>query len=236
VLSVQLYSAVIAVSTLLLAAVAREREVYAERLSSSRARIVEAADTERRRLERNLHDGAQHRLTALAYLLRVAAERTATAPQEARALFRSAEVEVEHTIDELRELAHGIHPAVLTDLGLGNALRSIAARSPVSVELVELPALRADATAEATAYYVVSEAVTNVHRHARASRVWIRVTSVDAALRVIVDDDGIGGATIRPGSGLQGLVDRVDAVGGSLRIITAAGAGTRIDARIPTAS
>lgn len=233
VLSIQLFSAVAAITTLILGSVVSERASYAEGLRSSRVRMVEAADGERRRLERNLHDGAQHRLTALAYFLHTASERVASKPAEASALFGRAEADVELAIDELRELAHGIHPAVLTDLGLGNALKSIAARSPVWIEFLELPASRADATTEATAYYVVSEAVTNAQRHAKASRIRILVAARPPVLHVMVEDDGVGGAAVDGGSGLQGLVDRVEAVGGMFRVRTAPWGGTRIEASIP---
>jgi signal transduction histidine kinase len=233
ILSVQLYIAVAAVSTLCLAAVVAERRTYAAGLARSRTRIVEAADEERRRLERNLHDGAQHRLTALAYFLRTAAGRARSAPDESPELFEQAEGEVSLAIDELRELAHGIHPAVLTDLGLSNALKSIAARSLGNVVLVELPTRRVDATTEATAYYVVAEAVTNAQRYAHASTIRIRATVAPKALRVSVDDDGVGGAHMSIGSGLQGLCDRVEAVGGTFRLLTTPGRGTRVEALIP---
>jgi signal transduction histidine kinase len=233
VLSVQLYAAVVAMTTLCLAALVKEREAYAHSLSRSRARIVEAADDERRRLERNLHDGAQHRLTALAYLLRTSAGRVGTAPQEAAALFEQAESEVELAIDELRELAHGIHPTVLTDLGLAHAVKSIATRSRLRIELEELPSRRTDLTAEATAYYVVSEAVTNAERHADATTIRIRVGNVRRLLHVVVEDDGIGGAGLGTGSGLQGLADRVEAVGGRFYVASTRGRGTRVEAFIP---
>jgi signal transduction histidine kinase len=231
VLAAQLFVAVAALSTLCIAALVAEREAYAAGLRRSRARLVEAADDERRRLERNLHDGAQHRLTALAYYLRAAAE----GPDHAAMHFAKAEHEVERAIDELRELAHGIHPTIVTDLGLANALRSIAAQSIVDVELVELPAKRVDATAEATAYYVVAEAVTNAQRYAHASTVRIRVGARHNALRVVVVDDGIGGARMTDGSGLQGLSDRVEAVGGKLDVWSSPGEGTIVDAVIPAA-
>ena len=237
VLSAQLYIAVAAVSTLALAAVVAEREAYAGRLGRSRARLVEAADGERRRLERNLHDGAQHRLTALAYFLSTAAERARRlSPAESAGLFRHAEREVVSAIDEVRELAHGIHPTVLTDLGLAAALRSIAARSVVKVVLVELPAVRVDPVAEATAYYVVAEAVTNAQRYADASTIRIRVRTGQSSLRVDVSDDGNGGGWMAEGSGLEGLSDRVEAVGGRFAIRALPGVGTHIDAVLPTGS
>jgi signal transduction histidine kinase len=235
VLSVQLYIGVAAISALSVAAVVAEREAYAERLARSRARIVEAADSERRRLERNLHDGAQHRLTALAYFLASSAEHARAAPEQSSPLFERAEAEVALAIDELRELARGIHPSILTDLGLANALRSIAARSMVKVQLLELPARRVDPTSEATAYYVVAEAVTNAQRYADATAVLIRVTARPDALHVQIDDDGVGGARMNGGSGLQGLYDRVDAVGGRFSLSTRPGHGTHIEALIPAA-
>ena len=233
VLAIQLYIAVAAVSALCLAAVVAEREAYARGLARSRARIVEAADGERRRLERDLHDGAQHRLTALAYLLATSAKHARAASDRTAGLLERAEAEVTLAIDELRELAHGIHPSVLTDLGLADALRSIAARSTVKVHVVELPTARVEPTAEAAAYYVVAEAVTNAERYADASTIYIRVSADADSLRVEVDDDGVGGASMNGGSGLQGLSDRVDAVGGSFSLRTAPGQGTHIKAVIP---
>jgi signal transduction histidine kinase len=233
VLSVQLYAAVLGVTTLCLAALVAEREASALGLNRSRARLVEAADDERRRLERNLHDGAQHRLTALAYFLRTAAERVDAEPRAAASMFERAESEVELAIDELRELAHGIHPTVLTDLGLAHALKSVAARSRLRVELAELPTRRTDVTAEATAYYVVSEAVTNAERHAQATTIRIRATTARKMLYVVVEDDGRGGADPGAGSGLQGLADRVEAVGGRFFLGSTRGRGTRLEAFIP---
>jgi signal transduction histidine kinase len=235
VLSAQLFIAVAALSTLCIAAIVAEREGYARGLARSRARIIEAADGERRRLERNLHDGAQHRLTALAYQLSAAAEQARAQPEQSAQVLKQAEAEVTLAIDELRELAHGIHPTVLTDLGLANAVRSIATRSVVKVELLELPTTRVDPTAEATAYYVVAEAVMNAQRHANASAVWIRVTARRNALHVVVLDDGIGGARLADGSGLQGLCDRVEAIGGTFAVSSAPGHGTRINAVVPFA-
>ena len=179
------------------------------------------------------HDGAQHRLTALAYLLATSAKHARAASDQTAGLLERAEAEVTLAIDELRELAHGIHPSVLTDLGLADALRSIAARSTVKVHVVELPTARVEPTAEAAAYYVVAEAVTNAERYADASTIYIRVSADADSLRVEVDDDGVGGASMNGGSGLQGLSDRVDAVGGSFSLRTAPGQGTHIKAVIP---
>jgi signal transduction histidine kinase len=236
VLSTQLYIAVAAVSTLCLAAVVSEREKFARRLGRSRTRLVEAGDTVRRRLEHDLHDGAQQRLTALAYHLDRAADEARRHPHRAAALFERAGVEVSLAIDELRELAHGIHPAVLTDLGLAKAVEVVAARSSVPIRLLELPSIRLDDTAEATAYFVFAEAVTNAQKYARASTLWVRITIPSDVLRVEVVDDGIGGAVPSPGSGLQGLSDRVEALGGNLTIDSIAGRGTQIAAAIPVAA
>jgi len=235
VLSTQLFIAVAAVSTLCLAAAVSEREKFARRLGRSRPRLVEAADTERRRIEHDLHDGAQQRLTALAYHLDHAADEARRHPQRAATLFKQAGIEVSLAIEELRELAHGIHPAVLTDLGLAKAIEVVARRSSVPVRLLELPPMRLDTTAEATAYFVFAEAVTNAQKHARASTIWVRATVAGGVLRVEVVDDGIGGAVRTPGSGLQGLSDRVEALGGGLTLDSVAGQGTQVTATIPVA-
>jgi signal transduction histidine kinase len=233
ILNAQLYIGVAAVSTLCLAAVVTEREELAERLRASRARLVEAADTERRRLERNLHDGAQQRLTALAVRLGIAADAARQDPIMAAPIIGDAGTELSLAIEELRELARGIHPAVLTRLGLVKAIEGIAERSAVPIELSELPSARVDPAAEATAYYVVAEAVTNAQKHAQASTIRIRAAVARRTLHVEVVDDGVGGATETAGFGLQGLRDRVEATGGALRVESASGRGTRIAAAIP---
>jgi signal transduction histidine kinase len=233
VLSTQLYIAVAALSTLCLSAVVSERERGAERLAASRMRIVEAADNERRRVEHNLHDGAQQRLTALVVKLRMNAERAESVNGSAGALLEDAADELSLAIDELRELAHGIHPSVLTDLGLANALRGIALRSTMPIRLVELPATRLDAIAEATAYFVVSEAITNARKHSGAELVSVRAAAARGVLRVEIADEGVGGARVAPGSGLEGMRDRVEAIGGTLEIDSPAGRGTRIAAELP---
>jgi signal transduction histidine kinase len=231
-LSTQLYVAVASVSTMFLAAVVSEREAIARGLAESRARLVGVADRERRRLEQNLHDGAQLTLTLLAGQLAAAKADALRAPEQGPALLEGAENQVLVAIDQLRELAHGIHPSVLTDLGLAEAIRSFTADSPVPIELLELPSSRVDGGAEATAYYVIAEAVTNAQKHARAEAIRIRVSRSSRALHVEVADDGLGGADPR-GSGLQGLRDRVEAVGGVLDVATARGRGTRIRALLP---
>jgi signal transduction histidine kinase len=231
-LSTQLYVAVAALSTMFLAAVVSEREAIAKGLLESRARLVGIADRERRRLEHNLHDGAQLTLTMLAGQLATAKDNAVRAPGQAGALFADAEEQVRLAIDQLRELAHGIHPSILTDLGLGEAIRSLTDGSPVPIRLLELPSGRIDGGVEATAYYVVAEAVTNAQRHSRAGEIALRVGEKGQALRIDVVDDGIGGADVH-GAGLQGLRDRVEAVGGSLEIHTAPARGTLIRAAIP---
>jgi signal transduction histidine kinase len=234
-LSTQLYVSVAALSTMFLAAVVAEREEIAKGLRESRARLVTVADSERRRLENNLHDGAQLTLTMLAGQLSTAREESQRNPELAPGLFEDAETHLLIAIDELRDLAHGIHPTILTDLGLAEAIRSLTDGSPVPIRVLELPAGRLESTAEATAYYVVAEALTNAQRHAQAKQITIRVLESGRYLRIEVGDDGIGGANERHGSGLQGLRDRVEAVGGVLRVASGAGRGTLVRADIPLA-
>ncbi len=201
-----------------------------EELAASRARIVAAGDAERRRLERNLHDGAQQRLVSLALMLRLAARRH---PDDAD-LDRAGE-ELTHALQELRELARGIHPAVLTERGLEPAIRAVADRAPLPVELeVDIGPERLPGPVEAAAYYVVSEALTNVAKYANASLVRIRVERSGGIARIQVSDDGAGGAHPDGGSGLRGLADRVEALAGRLTIDSPLGAGTTLRADIPT--
>jgi signal transduction histidine kinase len=233
VIDTQLFIGVAALTTLLLAAVVAERERFGEGLRASRARIVEASELERRRLLRNLHDGVQQRLTALVIHLRLAAEDPNPTPEISSAALERAEGELLLAIEELRELAHGLHPALLARLGLSAAIRGVAARATVPVVLVDLPTKRVDDTAEATAYYVVAEAVTNAQKYARASSIVVRVDLHHHLLRVEVEDDGVGGARETPGSGLEGLRDRVEAVDGSFAVESNGRGGTRVAARIP---
>jgi signal transduction histidine kinase len=233
ILGTQLYIAVSSISTLCLTAAVSERQAFAARLAASRARLVEATDTERRRIERNLHDGAQQRLTALVVRLHIAADEAREEPGRAAGALASAEGELEQAIEELRELAHGIHPTVLTTLGLERALATMAARSAIPIRLLELPASRLDPTAEATAYFVASEAVTNACKHAAASEIAIRAVAARGILRVEIADDGRGGADECAGAGLQGLRDRVEAIGGTLDVVSPAGEGTRVLASLP---
>jgi signal transduction histidine kinase len=233
VLSTQLFLAVAALTTLCIAAVVSEREEFAERLRTSRARLVEAAAVERRRVERNVHDGAQQRLAAVVVRLRIASDRVRQAPEESAGLFDKAASEIAQAIDELRDLARGTDPAVLTEFGLGEAIRGLAGHSAIPVEFLELPGARVDEAAESTAYYVLAEALANTQKHAGASSVRVRAALRGAALQVEIVDDGIGGAVEIPGSGLQGLRDRVEALGGTFHVESAPGR-TRIEAAIPT--
>jgi signal transduction histidine kinase len=233
VLATQLYLAVSALSTLCVAAVVAEREAFATSLAGSRARIVQTAATERRRIEQDLHDGAQQRLAALVVRLGLAEEQVRAAPEAAIGVIQAAEDELSGAIDELRELAHGIHPSVLTEGGLAYALQQAAARSAIPVRLVELPAMRVDATAEVTAYFVVLEAIANTSKHARATSIDVRAIASRDSLRVEIVDDGRGGAAETRGSGLQGLRDRVEAIGGSFDVASTEGRGTRIVAVLP---
>ncbi len=203
-----------------------------EELTASRARIVEASDAARRRIERNLHDGAQQRLVSLALNVRLAQKTLGGAPGAEPILGRLAE-ELAAALTELRELARGIHPATLTEHGLGPALESLAARSPVPVEFTHAPTTRLPAPVEATAYYVVAEALTNVAKYARAGHVSVSVQALPTELVIEVRDDGVGGASIDGGSGLRGLADRVEAVRGRLRVESPPGRGTTVAAAIP---
>jgi PAS domain S-box-containing protein len=207
------------------------RKRQEEELRASRARIVAAGDDARRRLERNLHDGAQQRLVALSIALRLAQARVDD-PAVAAGLLDEASDELAQALDELRELARGIHPAVLTDRGLRAALEGIASRTPFPIGL-EVPPERLPEPIEAAAYYVVSEAVTNVVKHAQATAVDVRVAPVNGCVVVEVVDDGVGDADPESGSGLRGLADRLAALDGKLRVESPPSGGTRVVAEIP---
>ena len=206
-----------------------------DKLAASRARIVEIGDAERQRLERNLHDGAQQRLVALALQLRLVDARLGPDSQAAREALGEARRQLDHGLAELRELARGIHPAVLTDRGLKPAVDSLADRVPVPIEVSDMPDFRLPEPVETAAYYLIAEAVTNVAKYARATHVAVSVRSVDGQLVVRIADDGVGGADPAAGSGLRGLSDRVEALHGRLRIDSPRGGGTRISAEIPIA-
>src|SRR5580658_3676259 len=210
-----------------------EVEAQLEQVRASRARIVEAGDAERRRLERDLHDGAQQRLVTLSLALGMARDRAAGADPELEALITSAGKEAREALTELRELARGIHPAVLTEAGLTGAIQALAERSPVATTITEVPDGRFPAAIEATAYFVVSEALVNVAKHARADGAQVMIRKFPGRLLVEVSDDGAGGARSEGGSGLRGLADRVASVGGVLRVDSPPGGGTRLEADIP---
>ncbi len=205
-----------------------------EQLRSSRARIVEAADAARRKIERDLHDGAQQRLVTMSLELRLAvtALRDGNASAAAKRL-AALEGELEAALGELRELARGIHPAVLTDRGLPDALEMLAVRSTVPVEVERAPVERLSPQVEAAVYYVVAEALTNVAKYARARVASVRVFREDAEVVAEIEDDGVGGADGSEGSGLRGLADRVEALDGELEIESPRGGPTILRARIP---
>jgi PAS domain S-box-containing protein len=204
-----------------------------EDLAASRARIVAAGDIERRRLERNLHDGAQQRLVTLSVSLKLALDRLDKDPAAVRDLLAAASEELTCAVEELQELARGLHPAVLTERGLGAAIESLVRRVPVPVEIVETPSERLGEPIEAAAYYLIAEALTNVAKHAQAKTARIRVVKNDDAIVVEIADDGVGGADAATGSGLRGLADRVEALGGTLELTSNAGDGTRLRAELP---
>jgi PAS domain S-box-containing protein len=213
-----------------------ERKTAEAELKASRARIVEAADAARHRLERDLHDGAQQRLVELALDLRLARARLDADPEQARELLDAALEDLAAATGELRELARGIHPAALTEGGLRPALEALAARSSVAVRLVAVPPARFSAAVEATAYFSVAEALTNAARHGGAGHVEVEAAQAGDRLRVEVRDDGRGGADPAAGSGLRGLADRAAALDGRLDVISPPGGGTVVRAELPCGS
>ena len=210
-----------------------ELRAKVEELREQRRRGVEAALEERRRLERNLHDGAQQRLVAMALKLRMARSRVADQDPQAEQLLVSAAAELDAALEELRELARGIHPAVLSDRGLDAALEALAHRSPIPVELEATPGERLPEAVEAAAYFVVAEALTNVAKYASATRATVRAVRDNGHMVVEVTDDGVGGADPSKGSGLDGLADRLCSVDGRLEVMDARGGGTIVRADIP---
>ena len=215
------------------AALQRRLEAEAARrveIDASRARIVEAADAARRRIERDLHDGAQQSLVLASLTLARAALVARATPAEA--LVDEAREQVRDALAELRELARGIHPAVLSERGLRAALELLATRSPVPVD-VRSPPQRLPSGIEAALYFTAAEALTNVAKYARAASAGVHVEIRDGAVVEEIADDGVGGASAAEGSGLRGLADRLAAVGGSLEIESPEGGGTRVRARVP---
>jgi signal transduction histidine kinase len=233
ILSAQLYIAVGTISALCLAAVVSERESLARRLRVSRSRVVEAADRERTRLERDLHDGAQQRLLALATHLALGAEEAADDPSRADSLLKAAEAEVVTTLDELRGLARGMRPPDLSRYGIGGAIEPLLLASPIAVHVENAPKNRFDDRVEATAYFVILEGITNSQRHSKADRIWVKFTSRAEALVVEIGDDGIGGAIENAGVGLESLRDRVEAIGGVFHVTSPPGRGTLLTAELP---
>ncbi len=211
---------------------AADVQAQLEEVRRSRARIVATGDAERRRVERDIHDGAQQRLVTLALMLQVARTEAAGSDPEIEAALDRAATELDSALDELRQLARGLHPAVLVEEGLATAVEALADRTPIPVVL-KATERRFSSEVEATTYFVVAEAVTNVVKHAHATSVTVLIEEHDGTLVVEVVDDGVGGAHALPESGLSGLADRVAALGGILTIRSEAGAGSTIHAEIP---
>jgi signal transduction histidine kinase len=208
-----------------------------EAVSASRARLAEAQDTERRRIERDLHDGAQQRLVSLRISLELLRRRLGTDADPAiLAELDAASAEAQAAIGDVRELAQGLHPAILAEAGLGRALESLAERSPVDIEVHADLDGRLPPAVEATAYFVVAEALTNTAKHAAAQRATVTAREADGRLLIEIVDDGVGGADIEAGTGLRGLEDRVAALGGTLRVDSQPAAGTKIYVELPCAS
>jgi signal transduction histidine kinase len=204
-------------------------------LRETQARTVDIAIADRRQIERDLHDGAQQRLLSLGMDLGMAMEKFDSDPDAARALVGDAHAELQRAIAELRNLARGIHPAVLTDRGLDAALSALAARSPVPVRLDVHLKERPPASVEATAYFIVAEALTNAARYANATAVNVKVRQQGDKLHIEVADNGVGGAEQRAGGGLAGLADRASSVEGSLRVTSPKGGPTVVAADLPCA-
>jgi signal transduction histidine kinase len=202
-------------------------------LTASRARVVTAADDTRRRLERDLHDGIQQSLVSLALKARAIATAAARAAGDIQAELSFLADGLGAALDALREIAHGIHPAILSDAGLGPALKTLARRSAVPVVLELSLGSRLGEHLEAAAYYVASEALTNAAKHARASVVDLRVDGRDGGITLSIRDDGRGGADPRRGSGIIGLKDRVEALGGTISLLSPPGRGTTLHVHLP---
>ncbi len=219
-----------------LVATAISNAVARAELNASRARIIDAADQARRRIDRDLHDGAQQRLVSIALELRAAASDPTAGPQQLRHALDTAAYAITAALDELRQISHGIHPAILSQGGLGPALRALCRRSAIPVELEISTSERFAERVEVTAYYVVSEALTNTVKHSRATLVHVRLRAANGSLHLSVRDNGVGGADPADGSGLIGLRDRVEAVGGSLTVDGPVGDGTDVLASLPLTS
>ena len=234
----ELVSAVAAAAALAMANERLEAELRArlEDLSESRARLIETGLAERQRLERDLHDGAQQRLVALSLQVHVARAKLTSDPEAAGAILDRARDELRLALEELRELARGIHPAVLTDRGLGAAIAGLASRFPMPVQVLSTPLARLPTAVEAAAYFVVAESLANMAKHAGASHATVRVARQNGIALVEVHDDGCGGASFDAGSGLKGLADRLAGLDGRLEVVSPPGEGTTVRARIPCES
>lgn len=213
-----------------------ELRAHLDELRASRVRIVEAADAERRRLERDLHDGTQQRLVSVSMALGLAQSKLGSDPEAAGRILEETRGTLGAALQELRELSQGIHPGVLTERGLGAALQELAYVAPVSVEFAVALKERLPEAVEAAGYYVVAESLANVAKYASATAVSVRVGRLNGRLRVEVTDDGVGGADPARGSGLRGLADRVEALGGAFAFESQPGEGTRLQAEIPCGS
>jgi signal transduction histidine kinase len=212
---------------------ARALRERVEILRDARQRIISAADNERRRIERDLHDGAQQRMVSVAVTLGLAEAKMRTDVNAAAALIAEARQEAQLAVQELRELARGIHPAVLSDRGLGPALEALAARAPVPVDVSGVPAEPLPRPVEAAVYFVTAEALTNVAKYAQADTASVALSVDDGTLRLEIRDDGVGGADSSAGGGVAGLCDRVEALDGVLTIDSPPGSGTTVTAEIP---
>jgi signal transduction histidine kinase len=212
---------------------ARRLEAKAQRLQASRARGVDAAEAERRRIERDLHDGAQQRLVAVAMSLGRAKSKLDNDPDAARDLIDEAHSDAKLAVSELRDLARGIYPAVLADRGLDAALSAQAAKSPVPVDVSVDVEPRPPAAVETTAYFVVGETLTNIAKHARATAVSVKVWRTEDKVVLEVTDNGRGGAEVRPGGGLAGLADRAATIDGVISVVSPPGGPTVVRADLP---
>jgi signal transduction histidine kinase len=214
---------------------AEAESAVAREVAESRARIMRAADDERRRIERDLHDGAQQSLVGALMTLRAGLRGLPDDPQRAASMLRTTQEHLERGLQDLRDLAHGIHPSLLTARGLAAALDELAARAPVPVTVVDALDQRLPADLEAALYFSAAEAVTNAAKHARPTEVRVHIGRHNGSAFVQVVDDGAGGASLEHGSGLRGLSDRLATYGGTLHIASSRGAGTRLTAEVPLA-
>jgi signal transduction histidine kinase len=211
---------------------ARALRERVDHLRDAGQRIITAADAERQRIERDLHDGAQQRLVGLTVMLRLAESRLASDPASTAQLIAEAREEAQLAIKELRELAHGIHPTLLSERGLGAALDALATRAPLPVNVSGVPAAHLPSAVEATAYYVTAEALTNVAKYAQAGQAFVHLSVEEGRLQLQIGDDGVGGAD-PSGTGLRGLRDRVDALDGALEVHSPPGGGTTVRVELP---